>query len=220
MSPNTPANSDDSHETPNDVICTFGVITDAQFANCDDRPAWYNKDKRRYYRGAITHLKKAFNYWSKMAVQPKFVLQLGDLIDGLNKEIGCNSLVALEDLFKLFEEFGDIAIFHAVGNHELYNFSRAEIALLFRESLINRGKLNPDQVHLQLDFHDLSDETLLYYKFQPQKGIKVIALDCFDISVIGHSTDSPNYKEAAEILYKNNHSNFDRWDFDEHLKGN
>lgn len=109
---------------------------------------------------------------------------------------------------------------NSLGNHELYNFSRTDIALLFRESLINRGRLNPDLVHLQLDFHDLSDENmLLYYKFVPQKGIKVIALDCFDISVIGHSPDSIKYREAAEILYKNNHSNFNRWDFDEHLEG-
>ena len=91
---------------------------------------------------------------------------------------------------------------------------------MFRESLINRGRLNPDLVHLQLDFHDLNDEnTMLYYKFVPIKGIKVLALDCFDISVIGHSSDSAKYKEAAEILCKNNHSNFDRWDFDEHLEG-
>lgn len=207
----------------NDVICKFGVITDAQFANCEDRPAWYNKDKRRYYRGAITHLRKAFNHWDSMKVKPKFVLQLGDLIDGLNnEEVGCNSLDALEETFKLFEEFSDIATFHAVGNHELYNFSRTDIALLFRESLINRGKLNPEKVHLQLNFHssDLSDEnTLLYYKFQPQQGIKVIALDTFDVSIIGHSPDSLKYKQAAEILSKNNHSCLSKWDYDEHLEG-
>ena len=59
---------------------------------------------------------------------------------------------------------------------------------------------------------------MLYYKFVPVKGIKVLALDCFDISVIGHTPDNAKYKEAAEILRKNNHSNFDRWDFDTHLE--
>ena len=204
-----------------EIICKFGVLTDAQFANCDDRQAWYNKDKTRYYRGAITHLRKAFDAWNEMAVKPTFVLQLGDLIDGLNnEEAGCNSLDALEETLKIFEEFPDVPVFHAVGNHELYNFHRSDIALLFRESLINRGRLNPDLVHLQLDFHDLDDENMmLYYKFVPIEGIKVLALDCFDISVIGHTPNSSKYNEAAEILRKNNHSNFDRWEYDTHLEG-
>lgn len=51
-----------------------------------------------------------------MDQKPTFVLQLGDLIDGLNtKEEGCNSLDALEQTFKIFEEYSEIPIFHAVG---------------------------------------------------------------------------------------------------------
>ena len=100
-----------------EIVCKFGVLTDAQFANCDDRAAWYNKDKTRYYRGAITHLKKAFDHWNnEMTEKPTFVLQLGDLIDGLNnEEAGCNSLDALEETLKIFEEFPNIPVFHAVG---------------------------------------------------------------------------------------------------------
>lgn len=102
---------------PNEeIICRFGVLTDAQFANCDNRAAWYNKDKTRYYRGAITHLKKAFDNWNEMADKPTFVLQLGDLIDGLNnEEAGCNSLDALEETLRIFEEFPNLPVFHAVG---------------------------------------------------------------------------------------------------------
>lgn len=102
----------------NEIICKFGVLTDAQFANCDNRAAWYNKDKTRYYRGAITHLLKAFVNWNEMNEKPTFVLQLGDLIDGLNnQEVGCNSLIALEETLKIFEEFPNIPVFHAVGKY-------------------------------------------------------------------------------------------------------
>lgn len=61
-----------------DVICKFGVITDVQFADMDNKKAWYDSNKTRYYRGAIEHLKKSFSYWNEMIDKPKFVLQLGN----------------------------------------------------------------------------------------------------------------------------------------------
>lgn len=114
---NQPAKKPAEEAGDDEIVCKFGVLTDAQFANCDDRAAWYNKDKTRYYRGAITHLKKAFDHWNnEMTEKPTFVLQLGDLIDGLNnEEAGCNSLDALEETLKIFEEFPNIPVFHAVG---------------------------------------------------------------------------------------------------------
>lgn len=65
-----------------------------------------------------------------------------------------------------------------------------------------------------------ADDMLLYYKFHPAPGVKFIALDCFEISVIGYDPSHPNYKHAAEILYKyHGHNDFDGWDIDHCLDG-
>jgi len=114
--------------------------------------------------------------------------------------------------------------FSISGNHELYNFKRAEIAQLFRDSLIYRTKVKTDLLGLSLHLDDWSrpgsrkDDCSLYYKFNPCPGVKFIALDCFEISVIGYDPSHENYQEAAEILKKHHgHDDYDLWDTDDCL---
>lgn len=78
---------------------------------------------------------------------------------------------------------------------------------------------------LSLDLDDWSnagsrkDDFSLYYKFNPCPGVKFIALDCFEISVIGYDMHHENYLEAESILYKyHGHKDVDLWDYDECLQ--
>ena len=60
-------------------LVKFGVITDVQYADADDRPAWYDTSKTRYYRSSLDHVRQAFRYWTENTKSrtPSFALQLG-----------------------------------------------------------------------------------------------------------------------------------------------
>ncbi|XP_053209206.1 manganese-dependent ADP-ribose/CDP-alcohol diphosphatase-like [Panonychus citri] len=222
----------DSSSPGNQLIAKFGVLTDVQYADTDDKPAHYDPTKTRYYRASLNHVVHAFNHWDRETIKPTFVLQFGDIIDGLNKRTnGLDPLEAINKTLATFEAHPTIPTFHAVGNHELYNFDRAEIISLFRDSLIKKTKVKPDLMGLNLNVNEnpvncssssssssSSANYTLYYKFTPSPKLKIIALDCFEISVIGYDPNHPNYRQAEEILYKyHGHRDFDLWDIDDHL---
>nr|XP_042904381.1 manganese-dependent ADP-ribose/CDP-alcohol diphosphatase isoform X2 [Parasteatoda tepidariorum] len=202
-------------KTTVEPLVTFGVLTDVQYADCEDRPAPHDSSKTRFYRKALDQVDAAFKSW-KESHKVKFVLQLGDIIDGLNRKLG-GSYSSLRDTLEHFEYHASIPTFHSVGNHELYNFNRNELALLFYESVKKLDipvevfcPLNPAEHHTPV----------LYYKFCPVPNLKFISLDCFDVSVLGYDVDHPNYQMAAKILSsKHGHNVFEDWDCDGDLKG-
>lgn len=98
-------------------LVQFGVLTDVQYADADNKPAWYDSTKTRYYRASLLHVKQAFEHWvskkdENPAEGPSFALQLGDLIDGLNRN-SPNSLVALQRALDQFDN--RLPVFHVVG---------------------------------------------------------------------------------------------------------
>ncbi|XP_035214887.1 manganese-dependent ADP-ribose/CDP-alcohol diphosphatase-like isoform X2 [Stegodyphus dumicola] len=201
-------------------LVTFGVLTDVQYADCDDRPAAYDPSKVRFYRGSLSQVDQAFKHWNNSHLKVKFVLQLGDIIDGLNHSLG-GSYTALQNTLEHFERHSSIPTFHTVGNHELYNFNRNELAQLFYESVM---KINiPPEVFCPYKPQKENLELvapILYYKFCPVKSLKCISLDCFDISVLGYDTHHPSYKEASAILTTmHGHNVFDDWDCNGTLEG-
>lgn len=98
-------------------LLQFGVIADVQYADNDDKPAWYNPSKTRYYRNSLNQLEQAFNYWDKKNV--RFVLQLGDIIDALSKSICSHS--AIHRTLRYFLNNPDMPAFHTVGNLFYFN---------------------------------------------------------------------------------------------------
>lgn len=53
------------------------------------------------------------------------------------------------------------------------------------------------------------------------KGVKMISLDTYDISVLGYDPSHPKYKIASNILEKyHGHTDFELWDSDRTLVGN
>ena len=68
--------STNSADEPGHPLVKFGIITDIQYADLPDRPAWYDASKTRYYRSSLDHVKQAFDYWTS-AESCLFTLQLG-----------------------------------------------------------------------------------------------------------------------------------------------
>lgn len=205
-------------------LVAFGVLTDVQYADTDNRPAGYDPTKTRYYRQALDHVDRAFSHWQLEGNDVKFVLQCGDIIDGLNRECS-GSLTALQNTLSRFEQHPTIPTFHTVGNHELYNFQRIELAKHFAQT-VNKMHIPkdifafPKSSTTSKDAIDSKRDLTLYYKFCPVPGVKCISLDCFEISVIGYDKLHPNYQEAAKILYEHHgHDDFDGWDCDVLLTG-
>mmetsp|Transcript_51748 Transcript_51748/g.76717 ORF Transcript_51748/g.76717 Transcript_51748/m.76717 type:complete len:402 (+) Transcript_51748:34-1239(+) len=157
----------------------FGVIADVQWA---DSPDGYNyaKTVKRCYRGALVTLENAVDWWNDLPNSPLFVAQLGDIIDGTNKKLG-QTESALEAAFRHLDRAPCPSV-NIVGNHELYNFDRRELA---SASWLRHGDRE-------------------YYSFAPAEGWRIVVLDPYQIALIGHEKDDPRRLEAVDIMAREN----------------
>lgn len=173
---------------PHQPLFAFGVIADIQYADIDDG---YNfqRTNRRYYRSSIKLLRNALDSWSKAAVKPGFILQLGDLIDGYNKPLAASD----RSVDAVLKELGSASVdlHHVWGNHEFYNFSR---------DWLLRSKLNstPQGSKKKAGSH------VYAYHFSPYPGFTFIVLDAYDVGLLGREESSPEYKEALTLLRRFN----------------
>lgn len=200
----------------------FGMIADVQYADYDDREAWYNPAKTRFYRNSLRQVQKAFAHWESFGDQEEervdFILQLGDIIDALNTE-SC-SQTAINRTLSAFLTNSRMPTFHTVGNHELYNFSRLDLSRLFHQFMFTQY----DHTHNYNLHHPSSTSECgaypLYYSFTPRKGIRLISLDMYEISVLGLDRQHLNYQLAANLLETyHGHRDPVRWDSDDGLVG-
>ena len=137
---------------PQQPLVSFGVIADIQWADCDDGTN-YDKSVVRRYRGAYRTLCRAVDWWLALREPPSFIAQLGDIIDGVNVALGQSSDAldaALSELRRL-----PCPAVNIVGNHELYNFDRVQLA---GASWLQHGDKE-------------------FYSFQPCVGWRVVVLD-------------------------------------------
>ncbi|KAG7271619.1 hypothetical protein CRUP_009277 [Coryphaenoides rupestris] len=160
------------------ALFTFGVIADIQYADVEDGFN-YTRTRRRYYRSSLRLLRNARESWSCAAVPPSFILQLGDIIDGVNKERGASER-ALDTVMRELSGgggggTGTAPVHHVWGNHEFYNFSRET---LMRSELNSAPHSSP--------------------KF------RFIVLDAYDVSVLGRTVSSVQYNNALNILKEHN----------------
>ena len=178
---------------PNTVFC---LLTDVQYANVDDGTS-YDKSRARYYRNSLNLVKEAVKNWKNIP-NAKFLIQLGDLIDGKSKNIN-DSMPAmnlvLSELNRLFENDKNPnesipKLLHIWGNHEFYNFKRDELVL----TELNTAKyLNPS-VQAKAN----------YYTFSVNDKLKLICLDFYDFSCLGYDEASDEYKKAFDYLTSHN----------------
>lgn len=169
---------------PHKPLFTFGVIADIQYADIDDGYN-YLRTHRRYYRNSIELLRNALDNWSKAAVKPGFILQLGDLIDGYNKPLVASDR-ALETVLKELGS-GSADVHHVWGNHEFYNFSR---------DWLLSSKLNSIPKGSQIG----AGSQVYAYHFSPYPGFTFVVMDAYDVAVLGREESSQGYQEALTLL--------------------
>ncbi|XP_028331979.1 manganese-dependent ADP-ribose/CDP-alcohol diphosphatase isoform X3 [Gouania willdenowi] len=191
-------------------LFSFGVIADVQFADINDGFN-FTGTNRRYYRSSLKLLYNALRTWSQSTVRPTFILQLGDLIDGVNKRTGASQR-ALDTVLAALRGRGPaqisrpgpfaekqpqsmmlpppcFTVHHVWGNHELYNFQRSELLL----SELNSAP----QGHTAIP-------GIYAYLFRPMVGFVFVVLDGYDVSPLGREEHSEEYQSALRLLRQSN----------------
>lgn len=169
-------------------LFTFGVIADIQYADIDDG---YNftQTRKRFYRSSLTLLRNAVRSWRESG--PDFILQLGDIIDGFNK----NHEASDRALDTVLEEFGSTEVHHVWGNHEFYNFRRTDLL---------RSRLN-STLRSERSLNAAGGEVYAY-SFRPGPGFTVVILDGYDVSLLGREETSDRYRDSLSLIRQHNHN--------------
>ncbi|XP_060071491.1 manganese-dependent ADP-ribose/CDP-alcohol diphosphatase-like [Ylistrum balloti] len=178
----TSESSTQNHQEP---ICKVGIIADVQYANLEDRFN-FTKTRLRFYRKALTLLKRAVTDWSTENVD--CVLQLGDIIDGFNKAENASDS-ALATVTEALKHVA-VPVYHTWGNHELYNFTQKELM----NSVLFSGNLP----------QCTCPEGKSYYSFHVHRKLKVLVLNCYEISMLGLPEGSEEYTQAEKMLRDKN----------------
>ena len=178
------------------LLFAFGVITDIQYADREDGTNFLQTVRRRY-RNALNITKDAVRDWNKHAHEgglpgwgPRtdisFIAQLGDVIDGCNKDLGASES-ALNTVLTLLQKAPTPHFVHCIGNHELYNFKREQLYQVLAS--------NPPGA-------ELAAHSKAYFSFQPHPKFTMIVLDPYDISTLAPANDNP--EPAYRMLSENN----------------
>ena len=167
-------------------LCTFGVITDIHCADVADSYN-FNRTRLRYHRAAAGHVSAAAVAWTRLPVQ--FVLQLGDAIDGRFNQGAGERDAALKTLLAAF---GEHRLYHVWGNHDLCIYSRAQLFGGRLDSTTTAGVTTPRPGHTA------------YYTFVPVAGFRIVVIDTFAFSVLGHDRESDVHVQASRFLRERN----------------
>ena len=159
-------------------LISFGVIADIHYADNEDR--WnYSRTFLRRYRNSLKLVEQACRYWLNGEYKIGFLIQLGDLIDGL-----CQT----NDLETILRQFRNISpIYHIWGNHEFYNFSRKE---LLNGPLCSFATKNISPGH--------------YGTIEVCAKLRIIAIDTYELSLLGIDENDEMYIQAMNYLRKYN----------------
>ncbi|MGH0123020.1 UNVERIFIED_CONTAM: hypothetical protein FKN15_017143 [Acipenser sinensis] len=179
-------------------LFTFGVIADIQYADIEDGFNFL-QTRKRYYRNSISLLNSATEKWNAEPVQPSFILQLGDIIDGFNKPRK-TSEKALETVVNGFSKC-KAKVHHAWGNHEFYNFSRTYLM----NSVLNSKHLeSTSEFQSSKHVEENNPEPSYSYHFSPAPNFRFVLLDAYDISIIGRGEPSRKYYQSLKYLREHN----------------
>eukprot|EP00656_Telonema_subtile_P045607 TRINITY_DN51863_c0_g1_i1.p1 TRINITY_DN51863_c0_g1~~TRINITY_DN51863_c0_g1_i1.p1 ORF type:complete len:323 (+),score=72.66 TRINITY_DN51863_c0_g1_i1:84-1052(+) len=167
-------------------------IRDSQYADIENATS-FSGSETRYYRCGLSVAKEAVACWN--ARDLKFVGQLGDLIDGQNSGTYGQG-VAFKDQPKSDSAFAEVfeelqrcvvPMYHAVGNHELYNFDWEGLS----------ARLNiPGR-------HKVSEDGEFYFSFSPHPGWTFIMLNPYKVSLM-QPKDNAGYEEAEALMLERN----------------
>ena len=182
-----------------EILFSFGLIADIQYADIEDRLNSQNTAWRRY-RNSLVCLREAVTCWKNKNLS--FVAQLGDIIDGFNSEQN-KSREALNNVLRELHKLPPrVGLVNVLGNHELYNFSKAELAEIYLyPSAVSESELVADEAY---GLPQSTEEQKFYFVFSPHPQFRFVVLDTFDFSILGRRVSSVDYKEALHLLTHNN----------------
>ena len=194
-----------------DILFSFGLISDIQYADINDRQN-YLKTKWRRYRNALVSLQQAVAHWKGAKWSPSFIVQLGDIIDGFNSsQVDMDdskrnfSKEALDAVMKEFSKLPrEIPVLHNVGNHELYNFPREELARSVLHPFNSCSSASYLSTHQNHPTASEKETKPFYFSFTPHPKFCFIYLDSYDISILGSDPNTPQYKQGLTWLRKYN----------------
>mmetsp|Transcript_61912 Transcript_61912/g.116556 ORF Transcript_61912/g.116556 Transcript_61912/m.116556 type:complete len:443 (+) Transcript_61912:55-1383(+) len=168
-------------------LLRFGVVADIQYANVDDGFN-FGGTQRRHHRGSLAMLDGAVGFWSERKVD--LVCQMGDIIDGKAKAESDSDKDLQAVLATLNKVKPEVDFLHLIGNHELYNFDRVQLA----------AKLNTRRS----GGHPVGSHGKEYYRVQPCKGWRFLVLDPYQDAVIGLRQSPEEMERSGAILARNN----------------
>ena len=194
-----------------DVLFSFGLITDIQYADICDRQNSSNGRWRRY-RNALFCLQEAVAHWKIVKSMPAFIVQLGDIIDGFNASLvdasdnqRSFSKEALDAVMKEFSKLPlEMPVFHNLGNHELYNFSRKELARSVLHPFNSCASASYLSLHQSHPVISKGETKPFYFSFTPHPKFCFVYLDSYHISILGEDESSPRYKQGISTIRKYN----------------
>ncbi len=171
---------------------SFGIITDLQYADADDRqnPSYINTRCRRY-RNSLPALAEAVQFWNSCRTEVCFVLNLGDIIDGLSSFNNTHKEV-LKMILKEFKNYNG-SVYHVWGNHELFSFGRS---YLLQTDLATMPYSKQYINHV--------NKAKAYYEFSIHEKFCFVVIDTYDISIFGYEKSHPKYIEAESLLESKN----------------
>ncbi len=174
----------------------FGLITDVQYCDSDDRVKAGNL---RHYRNSLKVVRDAVDAWkqyetdSSKANKFKFIINLGDTVDQRSKKVGDPKL-QMAKVLELFPDAGP-QVLHVWGNHERYSFGQKE---LFDSPLNTRLALKQDT-----QIENLSANC---YSVEVSPKLRLVVLDFYDIFLFDRSIK--NSVKDAKTSYQDEEMSF------------
>ncbi|XP_007887052.1 manganese-dependent ADP-ribose/CDP-alcohol diphosphatase [Callorhinchus milii] len=184
----------DRAQRSTELLFSFGVIADVQYADTEDGFN-YTGTRQRYYRSSLDLLRSAIRDWNREAPPPVFVLQLGDIIDGCNSRQKTSARALRAVLAELTR--CRCPVHHVWGNHEFYNFDRNELLT----SALNSKHLGEDPTS---GAAANDPEGFYSYHFSPFPKFRFVLTDTYDLSVLGRQNGSKKHQEALQTLREKN----------------
>lgn len=187
----------------------FGVIADIQYCDCDDASNFAGTEVRKY-RGTLAQAHQAAEHWNAAGVN--FAVQLGDLIDGQNAGgYGAGlSFAEPQSETALGRVVAALAkchapMYHAIGNHELYNFNWDGLAERLQQP--KAGAAGGRNWHVasaeRLQRSPAAGAQNFYFSWQPAKGWTFVMLNAYAVSIEQDKSEA-GYREACDVLCERN----------------
>lgn len=165
-------------EQPDAPLLVLGLLSDAQYADtADGLSAW---GIARHYRASLGIAQAAAKAFSSARAQA--VVHLGDAIDGKAQSGPGGSVSALAALQAALSSAG-APVHYLLGNHGFYNLPRGELATLY-------GIAPSPQ----------AAATGAHFAATTLGGVRLLFLDSYAVSVIGHAAGTPQHTAAAAAL--------------------